>query len=78
MALAYECAKCEHVQVVGQIDHGIGSHADPCAVCEGCGAVGTFHFAPGVAEESRRYAAQIARIYRRARRTEGGDGCVSG
>lgn len=48
MASAYECSKCQHVQVVGVIDNGRSGYANPHAKCDGCGAIGQFHFAPGV------------------------------
>ena len=48
MASSYECSDCQHVQIVGVIDNGRSGYADPHAVCEGCGSVGHFHFAPGV------------------------------
>lgn len=62
MGCMYECAQCEHVQLVGVIDNGLpGGFADPDTVCEHCGAVGRFHFAPGTTKRMAEQAADIAR-----------------
>ncbi len=48
MATMVECSICEHAQMVGMIANGLSAgFPDPQAVCENCGAVGKFLFAPG-------------------------------
>jgi len=61
MARFYECDNCEHAQLVGVIDNGLpGGYADPDAVCENCGAVGKFWFAPGAARRLREQVSRMA------------------
>lgn len=69
MARAYECSKCEHVQVVGVIDNGFpAGYADPRAVCENCGTTGSFRFAPGwIASTRNQIARALARHTSRGR-----------
>jgi hypothetical protein len=63
MARFYECDDCEHAQLVGVIDNGLpGGYADPRAVCEHCGAVGHFWFAPGAARQLRESIANAVKI----------------
>jgi hypothetical protein len=60
MARAYECSECWLVQTVEVIDNGLSGYADPHVVCNGCGAVGQFHFAPGTCERTAAMVADLA------------------
>jgi len=53
MALNLECSECLHVQLVGLVEGGFNGIPSPRAVCEGCRAVGSFHFVPGTFARTR-------------------------
>jgi hypothetical protein len=46
MAIMMECDACEHPQLVGLIDNGIGGFPNPHQKCEKCGVAGRYS-APG-------------------------------
>jgi hypothetical protein len=45
--------------VVGVIDNGRSGYANPHAKCDGCGAIGQFHFAPGVHADAAAQASTL-------------------
>jgi hypothetical protein len=59
VARAYECSECYLVQMVEVIENGLGGFADPHVVCQGCGAIGQFHFAPGTCEKTAKMVEDI-------------------